>query len=336
MLSTSWVTISCQSRSIHAQSRRRTDDCSVETYRTASPQSGGERAWPIWGIAMRCCIAMGLHRDGSKWDLEPKVNDERRCVEISRLAMVRRLTGKRSGPRSSRLVFWESHTADLLQSSCYSRPNTLSVGTYDTLFPIDADAVEAGIEVGFSTLKFRLATLVNGCVLECRSRGVRRELMLILLLGCRRQAPLEADADQSTDQLRCRHPPLAHHVRARYLARQTARGTNGRLSIQHSFDFEKNLPFHWRCRPAWEALISISGSPEEAVKTSPATDKHDLRLTTQRHVLALNIADAVLFLQRPYFTKALYEAPLNPCQSKYASSFLAVFERCLVRLCRCT
>lgn len=47
---------------------------------TTSPQSGGERAWPIWGIAMRCCIAMGLHRDGSKWDLEPKVNDERRCA----------------------------------------------------------------------------------------------------------------------------------------------------------------------------------------------------------------------------------------------------------------
>lgn len=69
-----------------------------------------------------------------------------------------------------RLVFWESQTADLLQSACYSRPNTLSVGTYDTLFPIDADAVEAGIEVGFSTLKFRLATLVNGCV-STRSVG---------------------------------------------------------------------------------------------------------------------------------------------------------------------
>lgn len=81
---------------------------------------------------------MGLHRDGSKWGLEPNVNDERR------------------------LVFWESQTADLLQAACYSRPSTLPVGTYDTLFPVDADAVEAGIEVGFSTLKFRLATLVNG------------------------------------------------------------------------------------------------------------------------------------------------------------------------------
>lgn len=122
---------------------------------------------------------------------------------------------------------------------------------------------------------------------------------------------------------------MAHHVRCLHQCVCSSLPLT-RVLLWCSFDFEKNLPFHWRCRPAWEALISISGSPEEAVKTSPATDKHDLRLTTQRHVLALNIADAVLFLQRPYFTKALYEAPLNPCQSKYASSFLAVFERCLV------
>lgn len=57
------------------------------------------------------------------------------------------------------------------------------------------------------------------------------------------------------------------------------------------FEFEKNLPYHWRCRPAWVALISISGSEEAAVQTSPEINKLDLRLTFQRHTLALNIAD---------------------------------------------
>lgn len=148
------------------------------------------------------------------------------------------------------------------------------------------------------------------------------------------QPSLEVDADQPTDQLRRSHPSLAHDVRARQQVHTPVYRLTLRSTAFRSVEFEKNLPFHWRCRPAWEALISISGSPEEAVKTSPSTDKHDLRLTAQRHVLALNIADAVLFLQRPYFTKALYESPLNPCQSKYASSFLAVFERCIVGPCR--
>lgn len=72
---------------------RPTDPDLLLPRRTKNPQSGGERAWPIWGIAMRCCIAMGLHRDGSKWELEPKVNDERRCVGfLLRAAAVSMLT----------------------------------------------------------------------------------------------------------------------------------------------------------------------------------------------------------------------------------------------------
>lgn len=57
-------------------------------------------------------------------------------------------------------------------------------------------------------------------------------------------------------------------------------------------DFEKNLPFHWRCRPAWIALISIHGSEETGVQTSPEINKLDLRLTFQRHTLALNISES--------------------------------------------
>lgn len=47
---------------------------------STSPGLGGDEAWPIWGLAMRACITMGLHRDGEHWDLDPVVNDERRCV----------------------------------------------------------------------------------------------------------------------------------------------------------------------------------------------------------------------------------------------------------------
>jgi hypothetical protein len=54
---------------------------------------------------------------------------------------------------------------------------------------------------------------------------------------------------------------------------------------------------------------------------------------TQRHTLASNLCKTILALHRPYFARALLEHPNDPLQSKFAASFLAVVERCNVRLC---
>lgn len=38
----------------------------------------GDSAWPLWGLAMRIIQAMGLHRDGQRWDLPVAAVEERR------------------------------------------------------------------------------------------------------------------------------------------------------------------------------------------------------------------------------------------------------------------
>lgn len=58
----------------------------------------GDRAWPLWGLVMRLIQAMGLHRDGSLWNLPEDVVDQRRKV------------------------FWECNAADTFQAHCFSRP----------------------------------------------------------------------------------------------------------------------------------------------------------------------------------------------------------------------
>ena len=57
---------------------------------------------------------------------------------------------------------------------------------------------------------------------------------------------------------------------------------------------------------------------------------HDEIDSSQQFTLALNITEAILFLQRPYFARALQEEPLDAMKSKYGQSFLAVVERCNV------
>lgn len=180
-----------------------------------------------------------------------------------------------------RLVFWETHVADVLQSSCHSRLNTLPSGTYDTKFPIDEDSVEAGLgpEGGFSTLKFRLADIINKYVRQTICSRLRTDhfsssCSLLRMLSQVMKIDLPTSYSAVT-----RH----WHV---------------------LFEFEKNLPYHWRCRPAWVALISISGSEEAAVQTSPEINKLDLRLTFQRHTLALNIADGAFVIMSSLFLLA--------------------------------
>ena len=56
-------------------------------------------------------------------------------------------------------------------------------------------------------------------------------------------------------------------------------------------------------------------------------------ISSQQHTLAINICEAILFLQRPYFAKALHDRPDDPSLSKFGASYLAIVERCYVR-CR--
>ncbi|KFZ06247.1 hypothetical protein V501_07591 [Pseudogymnoascus sp. VKM F-4519 (FW-2642)] len=58
----------------------------------------GDNAWPIWGLATRLAQAMGMHRDGARWNLPRDVVEERRKV------------------------FWEINAADTFQAHCFSRP----------------------------------------------------------------------------------------------------------------------------------------------------------------------------------------------------------------------
>jgi DNA-directed RNA polymerase delta subunit len=66
------------------------------------------------------------------------------------------------------------------------------------------------------------------------------------------------------------------------------------------------------------------------MRDSPAVHRGDLRRTFQQFTLALNVSECILFLQRPYFVKALQEAPQDPTRSTYGRSYLAVVERCNV------
>lgn len=94
--------------------------------------------------------------------------------------------------------------------------------------------------------------------------------------------------------------------------------------------FERHIPFHLRCRTALLALPSVYADAESATRDSPEVDRSNLHRTFQQFTLALNVSESILFLQRPYFVRALQEAPQDPTRSAYAKSYLAVVERCNV------
>ncbi|WWC94362.1 hypothetical protein V866_001204 [Kwoniella sp. B9012] len=94
----------------------------------------GDATWPLWGLAMRIIQAMGLHRDGERWNLSSDVVEMRRRL------------------------FWECHSADVLQAHCFSRPSSMSMKCIDTAFPTDADDTDLSRQ-GFSTLKFQLSQI---------------------------------------------------------------------------------------------------------------------------------------------------------------------------------
>ncbi len=105
----------------------------------AEQGEGGDLAWPVWGIATRIMQAMGLHRDGERWNLSPQELDDRRRI------------------------FWECHTTDVFQSNCWGRPNAISPEQFDVKFPIDLEAVGGSTKgssaPGFHTLKYSFSGL---------------------------------------------------------------------------------------------------------------------------------------------------------------------------------
>ncbi|KAF4556666.1 Fungal specific transcription factor domain-containing protein 57 [Elsinoe fawcettii] len=95
--------------------------------------SRGDKAWPLWGLVMRLMQAMGMHRDGARWNLPDDIVEERRKV------------------------FWECHAADIFQAHCFSRPCAINPEHCDTRFPSDTSNSTGG--KGYYTLRFELSQL---------------------------------------------------------------------------------------------------------------------------------------------------------------------------------
>lgn len=93
----------------------------------------GDSAWPLWGLVMRLAQAMGMHRDGTRWNLPQDVIEERRKV------------------------FWECHAADVFQAHCYSRPCVINPEHCDTAFPSEPPSLNG--EKSYFTLRFELSQL---------------------------------------------------------------------------------------------------------------------------------------------------------------------------------
>ncbi|KAJ8113234.1 hypothetical protein OPT61_g4591 [Boeremia exigua] len=95
--------------------------------------SRGDKAWPVWGLVMRLIQAMGMHRDGARWNLPDDVVEERRKV------------------------FWECNAADVFQAHCFSRPSAVNPEHCDTAFPLEPQGAHG--EKGYYTLRFELSQI---------------------------------------------------------------------------------------------------------------------------------------------------------------------------------
>ncbi|KAK7222982.1 hypothetical protein V2G26_010985 [Clonostachys chloroleuca] len=225
----------------------------------------GDLAWPLYGLAMRLVQAMGLHRDGSKWNLPPDVIEERR------------------------LVFWECYTIDIFQAHCFSRPPLMRANHFDTQLPRPSHVsthLAAGHDRDYMGKDFKF---------------MKYEIVKVLA----RLLDLTLDVS----------PPPYERVNDEY---------------EKICAFESSIPFHLRCRDALVATISLYPTPEAAICDSPLPNRRDLKRTFEQFTLAMHVSEAVLFLQRPYFVRAMNENPADPVLSKYGASFLAVVERCNV------
>ncbi|EPE06816.1 hypothetical protein F503_03243 [Ophiostoma piceae UAMH 11346] len=105
-----------------------------------------DKAWLLWGLAMRMIQAMGLHRDGARWNLPEDIVQERRKV------------------------FWEVNAADIFQAHCFSRPCVINPDHYDTAFPTETAPVPG--EKGYYQLRFELSQL-SGEILNMAMKARR-------------------------------------------------------------------------------------------------------------------------------------------------------------------
>ncbi|WRT69339.1 uncharacterized protein IL334_006323 [Kwoniella shivajii] len=203
-------------------------------------------------MAMRLIQAMGMHRDGARWNLPAEVVEERRRV------------------------FWECNTADIFQANCFSRPCTMSPDYIDTAFPASR---RAPFEKDFFILKFELTQIS------------------VSILG---------------NAMQVKAAPYS---------------TVGELHQQLS-DFERQIPYNFRCRAALLSMPSVYADPVGAIRESPPASQANLIINLQQSTLAINLSETLLFLHRPYYAQALHDQSEEPTKSSFGPSFLAVVERC--------
>ncbi|WWC87429.1 uncharacterized protein L201_002318 [Kwoniella dendrophila CBS 6074] len=90
----------------------------------------GDSAWTLWGLAMRIIQA--------KWNLPLDVVEERRRI------------------------FWESHSAEIFQANCFSRPYAIPAEFIDTKFPSEKLSIGANAGLpSYHTKKFELAQIAK-------------------------------------------------------------------------------------------------------------------------------------------------------------------------------
>lgn len=103
------------------------------------------------------------------------------------------------------------------------------------------------------------------------------------------------------------------------------------VSLTFRTSFEISVPFYFRCRAALLVMPSRHPNSESAIADSPEESKRDLHRTFQQFTLYLNISEAIIFLHRPYFARALHDTVPDPTLSVFGQSYLTVVERCNVR-----
>ncbi|PVH82125.1 hypothetical protein DL98DRAFT_653478 [Cadophora sp. DSE1049] len=200
---------------------------------------------------------MGMHRDGTRWNLPEDVVEERRKV------------------------FWECNAADVFQAHCFSRPSAVNPEHCDTAFPSEPPNLHG--DKSYFILRFELSQISSE----------------ILTMAMRVRKPQYSEV---TD-------------------------LDLRLAA-----FERSLPFSIRCRAALMAMPSRYPQAEAAIEASPEPSRSSMTISFQQTNLALNVSETIINLHRPYFAKALYEHIDDRMKSAYASSFLAVIERCAIIL----
>jgi hypothetical protein len=127
----------------------------------------GDSAWPLWGLAMRIMQAMGLHRDGQRWNLTPELVEERRRI------------------------FWETHSAEIFQANCFSRPCSIPAEFIDTRYPVKHNGRNLEGETrDYGTLKFQLCQISKESVCahlrpgpDCRGKLTGSILYLALTVN---------------------------------------------------------------------------------------------------------------------------------------------------------